>query len=277
MESFKSFIIEQEITDDLPIFHTVFGKHSKENDNVLSTVYGKHSIKPEWPMQTEAANPTTSRDQIGAHSKQAEKDIHDSNKLKDDRDRSLMYHSLESYQTNSILHSHATGNKAYSQQVTNIDKIMSKARIRKDTHVFTGIKYSPEKFFKKKDRGETATTHLPAYTSTTTDFNQAVKFGFKLPHDMNKHPAANSDAPAFADGKMRSAHHVLKLHVPAGTPGGSIRHLAEYQDENEVLLHRGLNVEIHPHPTITHHPEHGHVVVWHGRVVGHDPKDFPKM
>lgn len=294
MNSFKEFLSEEHSSDVLPLFHTVFGNHSKENDSKedknFTTVFGKHSNAKDWlnayrkeynlkplPMQNEAVEPTTARDQISAHSKQAEKDIHDTNKLKDDKDQNLMYHSTESYQTNSTLHSHANGKKVYSQQVNGLDKIMSKARIRKDTHVFTGIQYSPEKFFKKKNRGETATTHLPAFTSTTTDFNQAIGFGFKMPHDLNKHPAANNDAPPFPDGKMRSAHHVLKLHVPAGTPGGSIRHLAEYQDENEVLLHRGLNIEIHPHPTITHHPERGHVVVWHARVVGHDPKDFPKM
>jgi hypothetical protein len=285
MESFKAFISKQKINNNLPLFHTVFGKHSKESEssdlNFLSTVYGKHSKKSEWPMtvpmQTEAADPTTARDQIAAHSKQAEKNIHNSNKLKDDRDESLLNHSIRSLFTNSTLYDHANGHKVYSQQVNNIDKIMSKARISNNTHVFTGIKFSPDKFFKKKGSGEMATTHLPAFTSTTTDFNQAIPFGYKLTHDMNKHPAANRDEPQSPDGKIRSAHHVLKLLVPAGTPGGSIRHLAQYNNENEILLHRGLNVEVHPHPTIIHHHEHGHVVVWHARVVGHDPKDFPKL
>lgn len=142
---------------------------------------------------------------------------------------------------------------------------MDSAHIHEDTHVYTGLKDSPAKHF----TGEgSAKVHLPAYTSTSTQYRIAKNFTSGKPiskEHLEKHSPINSDYKK--NTKRSTADHVLKIHLPKGTKAGSVKHFATFEKENEILLHRGHNIEIHPHPTIDKDGTH----VWHARIISHTP------
>jgi hypothetical protein len=71
---------------------------------------------------------------------------------------------------------------------------------------------------------------------------------------------------------LTEENHVLKIHLPKGTQAGSIKHLSNYKKENEVLLNRGHDLEIHHEPTVIDHPKKGKVHIWHAKVVDHNPQ-----
>jgi hypothetical protein len=290
MKTFKSFLNEQE-SQKLPSMMAVYGSHSqpkqKENQSQpsMQTVYGSHS-QPKSDtfhadpiisntLHKEEAGPTQGIDQIKLHTSKIANEIHNKNKV-NDYDNSVWHYAEYSEMMNHALHVHYKNNDHPAnfnedEHIRDIDKVLNKHKISHDTHVFSGLKESPEKHFaKQKTRNQTVQVHFPAYTSTTTNFDLSTKFADnKSVPNNDKHPPLNKDSVKSNDGETK---HIIKLHVPKGTPGGSIRHISPHDDEDEVMLHRGLNVEIHHQPTMINHPKHGHLTVWHARVIGHNPK-----
>lgn len=252
MKSFKDFLKEK--PKQVPFLETVFGKHSQEKkEPVLQTTFGKHSQRK---LKEEAENKD-----IGIHSNADEERIHDFNTV--ETSNAVRKYGMSSSDINGTLHTlHGStdkpvhGNKINDSKkhIKALDDVLNNSKINHDTHVFTGLPHSPEKHFKDMNakKGQSITIHHPAYMSTSTSYETAKFFASK-PSEVTK-PGAEK--------------HVLKLHLPQGTKGGSIRHLATFKDENEILLHRGHNIEIHPHPTIDKDGTH----VWHAKVVSHTPK-----
>lgn len=252
MKSFKDFIKEK--PKQMPFLETVFGKHSQEKkEPVLQTTFGKHSQEK---LKEEAENKD-----IGVHSNADEYKIHEHNRV--ESNNAARKYAMSSAEMNGTLHTlHGGTAKPVSDSTINnnkkhikdLDDVLNKSKIHADTHVFTGLPHSPEKHFKEMNakKGESITIHHPAYLSTTTDYDTAKFFASR--------PGTNKAGTG--------EKHVLKIHLPQGTKGGSIKHLASFPEENEVLLHRGHNIEIHPHPTIDKDGTH----VWHAKVVSHTPK-----
>lgn len=265
MKSFKDFIKEK--PKQMPFLETVFGKHSQEKkEPVLQTTFGKHS-------QEKLKEETASR-QIADHSKSAEDKIHDFNSI--ETSNAVRKYAMSSAGINGALHTlHGNTDKPVHGNIINnakshvkaLDDVLSNTKIHSDTHVFTGLPHSPAQHFEtmKAKKGESITLHHPAFMSTSTSYEVAKDFARQdHPIDGKKHkPTEGSEG--IPGGKVR---HVLKLHLPQGTRAGSVRNQASFRNENEVLLHRGHNIEIHPHPTIDTDGTH----VWHAKVVSHTPK-----
>ena len=304
MKSFKSFLREQE--EKLPAFGTHFGSHAQEKKlPPFGTNFGSHSkekptpepeseSQPEKfhadpfissPIHKESVQPTKGNDQLNLHDQKTADDIHDRNEVKTNTNE-IEHYTDWSKDINGSLHEHYKSGKKPNRQtmshIKKLDKTLSKHKISHDLHVFSGLRESPEKLFKDKKDGESALTHFPAYTSTSTSFHMSSRFSdFQPIKNSNigpnkKHKPLNTDTQKKGELQTR---HMIKLHVPKGTLGGSIRNESVHPGEDEILLHRGLHVEIHPHPTTMFHPDAGphdgdHVTVWHARVVGHNPKEI---
>lgn len=50
---------------------------------------------------------------------------------------------------------------------------------------------------------------------------------------------------------------------------GSIKNQSHYEVEFHFLLHRGHNIEIHPHPSVDDQGTH----IWHAHIISHTPHD----
>lgn len=287
MKSFQEFLINED-KSRLPALETIFGSHSKGR------------IKKSRRRMSEDIGQFNSSgaSQINEHTPEKEDQIHNENKINAmGSEEAIGSYTSDSTWFNKTLHRHylehgrepMTGKSGLFDDVEPLDKALNASTIKKDTHVFTGIKRNPAALFEQAGKlgdgsvQEPVTTHHPAYLSTSTNFGSAIQFSSAMPHDLQKHPALNSDHASqeeISNNYEGGPHHVLKLHVPAGTHGGSVRHLSqgEGEDENEILLHRGHNIQIDPHPTIVPHPwiDGEHVAVWHARIVGHDPIEYQK-
>lgn len=281
MRSFKDFVISK--TSKLPALETGFGSHSRS--------------RQKRTKQTKVSEDTDTRmslgkNQIGEHTPEEEDEIHDENKINPmGSEEAIGSYTLDSTWFNKTLHRHylehgrepMTGESGLFDDVKPLDKALNASTIKRGTHVFTGIKRNPADLFAQAGKtDEPVTTHHPAYMSTSTNFESALNFSEPMSHDLQKHPALNSDHPTQEELSVNESWgggplHVLKLHVPTGTHGGSVRDISqgEGEDENEILLHRGHNIQIDPRPTIVPHPRwDDHVVVWHARIVGHDPIEY---
>ena len=138
----------------------------------------------------------------------------------------------------------------YKKHIGALDKLLVNHKLSIPITVYTGLPESPEVAWKKYnvDRKKPIRLHLPAFTSTTTGLYTAKSFA-------SMHNLSN--------GKL----HILMITIPAGTPGGSIKKFSEYPGEGEILLPRGLDIEVNPKPVITK----GNTYVWHTKVIGHNP------
>ena len=293
MKSFKQYLIESKEKSrpvtikrkkkplELPTLMTHFGSHAKEQSPLptLKTVFGTHSkIETNRDLDESSKIPKTAKDQIGNDNH----DIHKTDPLS--KSDVVAGYSESSHHLNDFLHKSHHGTKTkYSQYnrktVNDLDKELDRARLSKDTHVYTGLPQGPHELFKahKVEPGENIKVHLPAYTSSSTSYRIAKKFatgmsershkfGKYIPVNHKVHEPLNKlDEPINDNGK-----HVLKIHLPKGTKAGSIRSQSSYKHENEVLLHRGHELEIHHRPTVE--PDGTHI--WHARVIKHNPKQI---
>lgn len=255
MDKYKKLLAIQQI---YPEFYTVFGRHSDcvEPVNEEVRVPGK-----------------TTKEQIELHSDEAQDKIHEDNKLPEDVH--VKKYTLGSKNYNKDLRELHVGNKITDTNrkntLTGIDKVLNKSSIKHDTHVYTGVTRSPAKEFSSTkavlNKDGNVLLHLPTYTSTTTHASTAREFSKAIPamskEEQKKHTPANIGATV----PEKDVKHIIKIHLPKGTKAGSVRDQAEYEDEQEVLLHRGHNIEIHKHPTVLKDGTH----IWHAKVISHTP------
>lgn len=268
---FTSLALEAE-PGKYPFIKTCFGTHSlaedKQNYSSLETSFGKHAKGKLTEQVSTTAGRITAAEQITDHgtSEESLNNIHDKNKLK--KTDSLSRYARKSIDINNALHTKNV-TAQFKHYTDRLDKSLNNASLHSDTHVFTGLRESPVKHFTSAG---TAKVHLPAYTSTTTRYGTAEDFAKRTkltPEQKLKHTALNSDAPTLNKNDEEDGQkHVLKIHLPAGTKAGSIIHFAQHREEHEILLHRGHNIEIHPHPTIDSNGTH----TWHARIISHTPE-----
>ena len=207
----------------------------------------------------------TSAEQIQKHTKEKENYIHEKNALK--KIPELRIYTKNSHTINGALHENKFNDDDddVKRIIKEIDLILNSASLHEDTHVYTGLKRTPARYFTGSG---TAKVHLTAYTSTSTGYDKASMFTRpekKITQYSAKHSPLNSDAE-FKRTKYGTLH-MLKIQLPKGTKAGSVKKISVYSSENEILLHRGYNIEIYPHPTINHDGIH----VWHARVISHTP------
>jgi hypothetical protein len=284
---------QKQSKEKLPGAQAVYGSHSQPKQQTKPDATTKFHAEPilSSAIHKEATEspPTQGMQQIKPHGYGNEEKIHAAHPI-EDQDKGIRDYTYDSTDINrSLFRHHQTGEHprdykdfrgelgiAYSpsgnqynahEHIQRVDKVLDKHKIKQDTHVFSGLSRPPTEHF-KGNTNKPVKVHFPAYTSTTTDFDKSLQFTENGAKKAVDHTPLNQDAPKSTKGKTR---HVLKIRVPKGTPGGSVRNIAHYKSENEILLHRGMDMEIHHQPTVMNHPEHGHITVWHARVVGHNP------
>jgi ADP-ribosyltransferase exoenzyme len=194
-----------------------------------------------------------------------EKDEKDWNDL----DYAVVY-SGDSRPINHFLHQHYRNklpkNKNFNsaKDVEALDRLIANHKLKHQLVVYTGVKESPADAWLnyKADITKPIRLHLPAYTSTTTNIKRAYEFSDPEVVLRKRHQPRNKDAPPEEFGVQ-----VLMITIPPGNPAASLKKISEWPHENEIILPRGLDIEIDPRPTILKNNAH----VWHTQVIGHNP------
>jgi len=190
---------------------------------------------------------------------------------------------------NDFLHKHYTGtvqqpgdtdnqNKGYNNNqelagtqglidtIHLIDDLLKINKLKNDYVLYTGLKTSPAILWDDMNvpTDKPIKIHLPAYTSTSTNFSSSRHHAEKNHVDYTKHTPRNIDSPKT----IKAAYpQILRINAPAGTSGTTTRYASGLQsDENEIVLPRGLNIEIDPHPTVFKGS-----TVWHAKILNHAP------
>ena len=205
--------------------------------------------------------------------------------IKPDDPRYQMYRdTIEKYTSDSgnisdLLHKMYKGstvpnaNNLNIEEIKMLDDIMYHHPIKRSIIVYHGTKYSPFKLW-FKDRvplNQPVLEHFPAYISTSTDFDTASIFAREdeivIPRDITKYIRGNKkdfidnetyNDDYFIDNEKYNhdqsndaiaTPNILKIRVPRGTPGLSVESISDHPGENEILLGRGLEIQINPYPT----------------------------
>lgn len=186
-------------------------------------------------------------------------------------------YTSDSYNLNDYLHRHyrkaahtvtKDDEKNYKNQVQSLDRALTLRRLKNPLTVYTAVPESPANAWAVygADVRRPIRLHLPAYTSTTTSLKVAVQFAEdSLPTDSvdhRRHPPRNIKKGAGDNGNQ-----IIMLTIPAGTPASSVKNVSEIPEENEILLPRGMNIEVNPRPTLLKNGDY----VWHAQVIGHSP------
>lgn len=264
---------------------TSFGSHSlSKNRESMTTSFGSHSLpkdkKLDEKVESKKGHPTSPA--YDAHAITPKQDdhihdtvapLHDDNLSLDGRDAVADY-SNDSRPINSMLHQHDKGHdistrntQAYRDTVGHLDSVLSGHKTTEDTHLFTGIKYSPAKHFKRVGGKlpEKVEVNLPAFTSTSTSLKAARCFS-----EPTMHPNDERHGIVYPDSD--EVRHIIKIHVPKGSHAVSLKEKSFCPAEKEVLMHRGHDIELH------HTPEKldDSTYLWSARVVGHKLADLSK-
>ena len=233
MISFKKFIKLTTQTTKLPSLETSFGKHSQEKLPSLETSFGKHSI------QKKDIKESTYDEDVDQKTDSEQDKIHKENKI--EANAHTTSYSKYSYDHNSYLHKKYNGEDVSDQShikndIKKLDSVIKKHKIKHDIHVYTGLKKSPEHLFKTESHMEHGVhVHLPSFTSTSTHHGIASDFSHAQDNiSKGKHTPRNDDAHNESNSSTRTRH-ILKIHVPKGTHGGSIRDHSDHEEEREYF------------------------------------------
>jgi ADP-ribose pyrophosphatase YjhB (NUDIX family) len=205
----------------------------------------------------------------------------------------LQDYSEESRELNNYLHKYyrkhiadtkTKPNKQYQARSDTLDSVFKNVKLTRNIKVYTGIPESPGRIWEKyrADVTKPVRVHLPAYTSTTTNLQIAYN-GFALTDytNYNDHRPRNvvkGNLELYSMGvvsqgvkKVYDGFQILHITVPTGYPAMSMVSVSRYgDDEEEILLPRGLDIEIEPNPYIKTTPGRP-IVIWFAKVVGHNP------
>lgn len=271
--TYKEFKEKLEPKHQFPTLETTFGEHSKkQNYPTLETHFGQHSreenepkeLKEAWEPQLEhpawRANVRSDDQQNAIHKKVAPLD---KKSLSTGEQKSLKEYTSGSKELNASLYKHHKSgtkvSKFHSDDIKNIDTVLSKHRTKEDTHVYTGLKMNPAAGFKSHLKPQIF--HMPHNVSTSTDIETAENFAH-----IGKH---KNDQLHGIDTTSKNAVHILKLHIPKGTHAASVKNVSVH-DEKEVLLARGHNIKIQSRPEYIG----GNRYLWHGTIHSHTPEDI---
>jgi hypothetical protein len=178
-----------------------------------------------------------------------------------------------SLDTNDYLHRQYR-NKAKAKELTThqakiqaLDRMLANHKLPQQIVVYTGLRQSPAEAWETygADVTKPIRLHLPAYTSTTTKLKVALSHageGEIAQVSRARHQPRNKDAPEDEWGTQ-----ILMMTLPAGLPAASVKKISEFPEENEILLPRGIDIEINPSPTVLKDGDY----VWHATVLSHSP------
>jgi hypothetical protein len=301
MKSFKEYRAEKEGKKVRnPSEQAYFGKHSEEKPakNPSEQAYfGKHSDEEKFVSEDEDSGVAKNREHGYTSSQEAH--VHqnvapiDKESLSAVQKTAIENYTDDSAHMNKTLHMHHQGHdvsagvenptrrmtikpdhvKSIMQDAGHIDSVLSNHKTTEDSHVYTGIRFSPSQHF-HREKGvmpKTIKVDFPSFTSTTTDLDKAKTFAQSKTHENdNDHGVM---PPGIRDSVYhKGCRHTLKVHMPKGTHAMSLKTVSFMPGENEVLLHRGHTLEIHDHPE---HLGNSHYL-WNAHVVHHELNDLSK-
>lgn len=179
--------------------------------------------------------------------------IHTSNKLPPSN--AVKKYTGNSTPINSDLHArhYSPGaGKDSRKTVDSLDSILDKHRVKQNLVVYTGVKQSIQAAYKTYGvpYDQPIRLILPAYTSTSTDFQVSLGFARTFEFDTALNLPIN-----FEEKKNRKfdyASNVIRISLPKGTPGGSVDSQSEFKGEEEILLGRGSVILVQPNPVIVY-------------------------
>lgn len=204
-----------------------------------------------------------------------------SQKRQDKEDIGLLryYTGSGSKNLNNLLHTHYRNNKfkdTFFKDIGQLDNYLTQFKLEENLKVYTGIPESPARIWSKynADPTQPVRVHLPAYTSTTTNYNTAfINFAKVDNVGLKNHPPRNiqpTTTKKIQGVVVYPGYQILHITVPKGYPALSLKKVTQYKDEEEILLPRGLDVEIDPRPYIKPTPGQPGII-WFAKVVGHNP------
>ena len=120
-----------------------------------------------------------------------------------------------------------------------LDEALKEHEAPTDFHVYSGLKGHPflktnyaRPTYDLKHTKKVIKAVLPAYSSSSLDFNQAHSF---------------ASSPGWEH--INPDKHILKIHIPKGSKHGAyVAHNSDQPHEREFLLRRGTKIHIHPEP-----------------------------
>jgi hypothetical protein len=291
MKTFKEYRSENKGKDTFLATHdTAFAEMRKNKDQpypIMETSFGTHSLKKsdqpyptmETSFGTHSLPKSKKLDEAKIHKEpeptaEQHEQLHDAapmaGKLSEKAKEALSDYTDESCGLNGMLHRHSKGQEVHTgthasnmETVKNLDKTLDRQSTNEDIYVYTGLNHSPSKYFKDRTSKNPVTVHLPAFTSTSTSPKTARGFS-KETFDLR-----DEDHGIDAGG----GRHFLKIAVPKGTKASSVKKQSFVPEENEILLHRGHNIEIHHTPTKLADDTY----MWHAKVVSHTPQNLDKL
>jgi 8-oxo-dGTP pyrophosphatase MutT (NUDIX family) len=187
----------------------------------------------------------------------------------------IMSYTDKSRSLNDFLHRHfhkkvqrPTG--AIGQMINSLDKTFAGNKLKKSIKVYTGLPENPLAAWKlyKQDRTKPIKLHLPAYTSTSTDYNVARSFAKTYLKNKQVNAITTRNNKVISGG----IKHLLLIHLPKGTPIIGVEDITYHSDEHEIILPRGSEILVHPNPTgVPNTWSTDTTLVWHAELVGHAP------
>lgn len=153
------------------------------------------------------------------------------------------------------------------KQIQMLDDIMYNHPLKTNLTLYHGLKENPLRVWikYKVPFNKSVIVHMPAFTSTSTDIKKAI--GFSKYDNFLYGKAAKDEYSKI--NKYNDKRSVLKMSVPAGTPGLSIKKYSIYPNEDEILLGRGINLQISPNPKISGN----YPLIWNCKVLNATPKE----
>jgi hypothetical protein len=150
------------------------------------------------------------------------------------------------------------------KHVQHMDNAMKVKKTPYDMKVFSGIQDHPMRGYNAQlSENGSLHAHLPAFTSTSISHNVARSMAYFKKRDENG----------------ETVSHMIKIHVPKGSNGHYVEHLARMgSDEKEFILPRNSQIKIHPTPHVItrkyYNKRKGEELthkyhIWHARLV-HD-------
>lgn len=252
---------------------TCFGSHSLGTiHDSVETSFGSHSeIQEKQNADNYENHILTDDEHKKIHSSVAP--IHDE-KLNEPELNAVKKYSDQSRLLNKMLYAHDKGSDISSKEhddnkeiTKHLESGLSKHKTKSDVHLYTGLKVSPSRYFKRS--GGVIPEHkevmMPAFTSTSTSVKSAKEFSRPT-----MHPNDERHGISYPDDD--EVKHVLKIHVPKGTNAMSLQKHSFCPAEKEILLGRGHKIEIH------HKPERldSHTYLWNAKLTSHTPHDLDK-
>jgi ADP-ribosyltransferase exoenzyme len=184
--------------------------------------------------------------------------------------------------------------KGYHMQDANLSDAMKVHGTPEDTHVYSGIGWSPEMFAKPGQKGPIKAI-MKAYTSTSLSKYKASGFGGGIDSEhnakakkvkVNKIDWNHPDPEGYLDHtgdypkslqedetETPNNKHIIRIHVPKGSHGAYVEKHTNISGEYEFLMHKNAKLHIHPKPEIVDHGNYRgdaqRTIVWHAKLV-HD-------